>query len=145
MAKVTKKSTDNASDAPDAPTESPYSDEFLESQRALLISERVRYLRSATALKAEADSLFHERDPGDVQFDEESGEGDTLAVERERDLTLAAQARAAVDSIDAALGRLDAGTYGICIHSGLPIPMERLEAIPWALEKVEFKTGAFRS
>ena len=145
MAKTTKKSTAKAADASSASAESPYSEEFLESQRALLISERVRYLRSATALKAEADSLFNERDPGDVQFDEESGEGDTLAVERERDLTLAAQARAAVDAIDAALGRLDAGTYGICIHSGEPIPPERLEAIPWALERVEFKTGAFRS
>ena len=102
-------------------------------------------MQSAEALKAEADSLTADREPGDVQFDEESGEGDTLAVERERDLALSAQARAAVEMIDAALARMDAGKYGICIHSGEPIPVERLEAIPWAAEKVEYKVGSLRS
>ena len=51
-------------------------------------------------LKAEADLLAAEREPGDVQFDEELGRGDTLAVERERDLALSANARMAVDEID---------------------------------------------
>lgn len=144
MAKATKKPTDKTDPGSEAP-EPFFSVEFLESQRALLLSERVRYVRSADALKAEADSLVNERDPGDVQFDEESGEGDTLAVERDWDLALSAQARAAVDAIDAALLRMDAGVYGICSHSGLAIPEERLEAIPWAEERVEYKTGAFRS
>ena len=63
------------------------------------------YTRQAESLKAEADMLMAEREPGDVQFDEESGEGDTLAVERERDLALSAQAQAAVEEIDLALGQ----------------------------------------
>ena len=65
-----------------------------------------------------------------MQFDEESGEGDTLAVERERDLALSAQARAAVDAIDAALVRIEKGTYGICIHSGLPDPSRAARGHP---------------
>lgn len=142
MAKTTKKN-DKASEA--TPVTSPFPQSFLDAQRDLLIKERARYVKSADALKAEADSLMNEREPGDTQFDEESGEGDSLAVERERDLALSAQARAAVDLIDAALGRIEAGTYGICIHSGQPIPEERLEAIPWAAERVEFKTGSFRN
>ena len=76
-----------------------------------------------------------------MQFDEESGEGDTLAVERERDLALSAQAQQAVDEIDAALKRIELGVYGVCVESGLPIPKERLEAIPWASQRVEFKVG----
>mgnify|MGYP005829495333 CR=1 FL=1 len=80
-------------------------------------------------------------DPGDVQFDEESGEGDTLAVERERDLALSAQARQAIEEIDHALAKFDLGTYGICEASGEPIPEERLEAIPWARVQVQYKTG----
>ena len=76
---------------------------FLESQHELLLKERATYLRQADSLKAEADSLAELREPGDVQFDEESGEGDTLAVERERDLALSHQARAAVEEIDHAL------------------------------------------
>ncbi len=114
---------------------------FLDQQRAQLLAERARYLASADSLEAEADALVESREPGDVQFDEESGEGDTLAVERERDLALSAHARAAVDQIDAALRRIDTGAYGICQVSGLPIPKERLRAIPWAAERVEYKAG----
>ena len=84
-----------------------------------------------------------DREPGDVQFDEESGEGDTLAVERERDLALSARALQQVEEIDLALLRIDAGTYGLCRVSGLPIPKERLRAIPWATERVEYKVGGF--
>ncbi|MEI7592610.1 MAG: molecular chaperone DnaK [Actinomycetes bacterium] len=109
----------------------------------MLIAERVTYLGQADSLKAEADSLAELREPGDVQFDEESGEGDTLAAERERDLALSYQARAAVEEIDHALEKIALGTYGICEISGLPIPRVRLEAIPWARERVEYKVGGF--
>jgi RNA polymerase-binding transcription factor DksA len=78
---------------------------------------------------------------GDVQFDDESGEGDTMVVERERDLALSAQARQTVAEIDAALERMAAGTYGYSTVSGAPIPRERLEALPWATVLVEEKVG----
>ena len=87
--------------------------------------------------------LAQMREPGDVQFDEESGEGDTLAVERERDLALAAQFRTQVEEIDHALTKIESGTYGLCEVSGQPIPKERLKAIPWARERVEYKVGGF--
>ena len=114
---------------------------FVEAQKKLLLEERATYLQSATTLQAEADSLLESRDPGDVQFDEESGEGDTLAVERDLDLALSAQARDAVDEIDAALDRIRRGVYGICTTSGQPIPKARLKVIPWATERVEVKAG----
>ena len=59
---------------------------------------------------------------GDVQFDDESGEGDTMVVERERDLALSAQARQTVADIDAALVRIADGTYGYSIVSGSADP-----------------------
>jgi len=114
---------------------------FLEQMKQQLLDERAKYLHSEEEYRAEADALIAAREPGDVQFDEESGEGDTLAVERERDLALANRARQAVDQIDAALERIANGTYGICVASGLPIPQERLRAIPWAAERVEYKVG----
>lgn len=117
---------------------------FVEAQKKLLLEERERYTKSAVTWKAEADSLVESREPGDVQFDEESGEGDSLAVERERDLALSAHARAAVEEIDAALQRVEEGTYGVCTASGKPIPKERLKAIPWAAERVEYKAAGFR-
>ena len=123
--------------------EPPFDDDFIEAQRQELIKERATYTRQSEVLQAEADSLSENREPGDVQFDEESGEGDSLAVERERDLALSQQALAAVAQIDAALKRIEAGEYGICRESGLRIPRARLEAIPWATERVEYKVGGF--
>ncbi|MYI56914.1 MAG: hypothetical protein F4062_07815 [Acidimicrobiia bacterium] len=117
---------------------------FLEEQRKKLLAERARYVRSAETMAAEAAALLDDREPGDLQFDEESGEGDSWAVERERDLALSAAARAAVELIDEALKRIEEGTYGTCVVSGKPIQKERLRAIPWAAERVEYKAGGLR-
>lgn len=120
---------------------SPFGKKFIDQMKARLIEERAKYLHSEEIYRAEADALIEGREPGDVQFDEESGEGDTLAVERERDIALSNQARAAVEQIDAALARVEAGTYGVCVVSSKPIPQDRLKAIPWAAERVEYKVG----
>lgn len=140
---TTSKTTKEEKDAKKGAPKSPFSAKFLKEMREALLSERATYDRQATILTAEAESLTADREPGDVQFDEESGEGDSLAVERERDLALSAQARATIELIDDALERMDKGTYGICVHSGEPIPEERLEAIPWAAERIEYKVGGF--
>ena len=66
--------------------------------------------------------MARDREPGDVQFDDESGEGDTLAVERDFDLARAAAALQTIEEIDAALERIDKGTYGICEYSGSDDP-----------------------
>lgn len=116
---------------------------WLAAQRAHLIEERANYTSSAERLAAEAAELMADREPGDVQFDEESGEGDTIAVERDRDLALSAAARQAVADIDEALLRLDNGTYGLCLAGGDVIPKERLEAIPEASVCVTHKTSMF--
>jgi RNA polymerase-binding transcription factor DksA len=116
----------------------------LKRLRAKLIDERNQQLRQAEELQAEAEELAQERDPGDTQFDEESGEGDTVNVERERDLLLSATARQIVDAIDRALARMDAGTYGVCVPAGRRLSLERLEAIPYAEECVDCKARAER-
>ncbi len=139
--KATSKLKAGSVKAKTKPKAAKFDKKFLTEMKLLLAEERARYVHSAEVLKEEADSLMEDREPGDVQFDEESGEGDTLAVERERDLALSAQARAAVEQIDDALERMKAGTYGICLQSGLQIPKERLRAIPWCLERVEYKAG----
>ena len=116
-------------------------DKFLEEQRALLLAERATYAEQAETLRAEAEQLAAEMEPGDVQFDEESGEGGTMNVERERDLALSAQARAAVDEIDRALAKLETGTYGVCERCGEPIKRARLKALPYAALCIACKSG----
>jgi RNA polymerase-binding transcription factor DksA len=118
-------------------------DKFLLGQVEALKSERVTYTHQAVSLKAEADMLMAEREPGDVQFDEESGEGDTLAVERERDLALSAQAQAAIEEIDLALAKIKEGTYGVCEQCHNTIPKERLRALPYAALCVQCKSAGF--
>ena len=118
-------------------------DKFLSGQLEVLQQERATYTRQAASLRAEADLLVAEREPGDVQFDEESGEGDTLAVERERDLALSAQAAAAVDEIDRAIAKIKDGTYGVCEQCYSTIPKERLKALPFAALCVQCKSAGF--
>ena len=114
---------------------------FVKEQYDALQAERVRLTGQALRLEAEAHQLVEEAEMGDVKFDDEGGEGDTMSVERERDLALSAQAREAIEEIDAALLRIAAGTYGYSVVSGRPLPRERLEALPWSSVLVEEKVG----
>lgn len=107
----------------------------------MLVAERGVYEEQAAALRAEADSLAQEMEPGDIQFDEESGEGGTVTVDRERDLALSAKAKDAVEEIDHALAKIDAGTYGYCENCHKSIPVPRLMALPYARLCVPCKSG----
>jgi DnaK suppressor protein len=129
--------------APVRPKTGPYAKDvkFLEEISDLLAEERAIYQEQATSLRAEADSLALEREPGDVQFDEESGEGGTVTVDRERNLALSGQAALAVEEIDYAAQRVADKTYGYCERCFQPIPKPRLRALPYARLCVACKSG----
>jgi len=129
--------------APVRPKTGPYAKDskFLDEVRELLEADRAIYQEQATSLRAEADSLALEREPGDVQFDEESGEGGTVAVDRERDLTLAAQAQQTITQIDLAISNIADKTYGACDNCHQPIPKARLRALPYVRLCVACKSG----
>lgn len=114
---------------------------FLDQQRQALLEERATYVEQARLLRAEAEALVAEMEPGDVQFDEESGEGGTTTVDRERDLVLSAQALAAVEEIDGALEKIGTGRYGVCEGCGELILRARLEALPFARLCIACKSG----
>ncbi len=116
----------------------------LDRLRQKLLDEKARLRHQAEELTAEAEQLAREREAGDTQFDEESGEGDTVNIERERDLLLSATARQVVEEIDDALDRIKRGKYGVCKPAGRRIALERLEAIPWAQVCVDCKARAER-
>lgn len=141
----TKAAVAKAGPAPSAPVDAPShplpADRWLAKQQQALYSARAERVQEADALKAGADQMAIDAEPGDTQFDEESGEGSTAAVDRERDLALSAQARAEIAEIDVALDKIDEGTYGICDRCAKPIPKARLEVIPWAALCVSCKSG----
>ena len=53
-------------------------------------------------------------------------------LERELAEAGAARARETMADVEHALERLENGTYGRCEGCAVPMPFERLEAIPWA-------------
>ncbi len=119
----------------------PLDAKFVDEMRAALENTREQFAHHADAIKAEADSLA--RDMGaEVQFDDESGEGGTLSMEREQDLMLWAQARASLEEIDEALARVAGGTYGQCLQCGQTITKNRLRALPHAALCIDCKSGA---
>jgi RNA polymerase-binding transcription factor DksA len=126
---------------PEKPGLSPRTIERLQTS---LLEERARHVQQADELAAEAEQLAAEREGGDTQFDEESGEGDTINIERERDLLLSASAQQIVDEIDRALQRIENKTYGLCLPAGRRISLERLEALPYAETCVDCKARAER-
>ena len=54
------------------------------------------------------------------------------AYTKELLMSMSTNDRQLLESIDAALDRIEAGKYGKCVHCGDPIQEKRLEAVPWA-------------
>jgi RNA polymerase-binding protein DksA len=100
--------------------------------RDVLLQERQR-------VKAAIDNL-HEENPGsigdetgeDAVFDNHLADTATVTYDRELDYTLEENSEHVLAEIDAALKRIEEGTYGVCTNCGRPIAPERLEARPWA-------------
>jgi DnaK suppressor protein len=102
--------------------------------RQALVAERARVVAAIEYL--------HEENPGslvDETGDLVSGSADnhpadiaTETVDREIDYSLEGNAERVLGEIDAALQRIEKGTYGRCASCGRDIGRERLEARPWA-------------
>jgi RNA polymerase-binding transcription factor len=97
--------------------------------RELLTGERERIERALSLLRHDDDSEPADAsDPGNLGSDLAQAEFDEGL---EKDL------RDQLASVGRAEERLAAGTYGLSIESGQPIPDERLEIIPTAERTVE--------
>jgi DnaK suppressor protein len=68
---------------------------------------------------------------GEVGFDEEFADTGSFTFARERDLSLAGNARDLIDKVEHALARIDAGGFGRCEACGDAIEAERLDALPY--------------
>jgi RNA polymerase-binding transcription factor DksA len=60
-----------------------------------------------------------------------------LLYEREDELDANARDRKELAQVKRALNRIEQGTYGLSEVSGKPIPIERLEALPYATTLVD--------
>jgi RNA polymerase-binding protein DksA len=97
----------------------------------LLAADRARTLDRLAGLDRELTGIIEAARAANAD-DEHDPEGATIAFEREHAAALAGQARRHLAEIDAALGRLDDGSYGTCAVCGSRIGSERLAARPAA-------------
>ena len=74
--------------------------------------------------------------PGQMTYGSQAAAA-TQVFEQQRDLALRDRAIQQLELVDAALGRLDAGTFGTCVRCGKPIAPARLEALPWAAHCID--------
>ena len=104
-----------------------------ERLRAALLEERERVEKAIANLR--------DGHPGslDDEIEEVAGTNDnnlaqtaTATLGREIDYTLGENSGEILTRIDAALARIDGGTYGTCSTCGQEISAARLEAYPWA-------------
>lgn len=70
------------------------------------------------------------REEIETEADYGLGEGDPTIVEREMAMAMIEEVEGRIKTIEAALQRMEEGTYGICVECGAEIPYERLEIIP---------------
>ena len=62
-------------------------------------------------------------------------------LETQQEQSISANEQALLTEVQAALKRIENGTYGTCVVCGRPIPEKRLEAIPWAAFDVEHEAA----
>ncbi len=109
--------------------------------RELLVEKR-------RAVASALDNL-HRENPGSLEdetgelvsgsVDQHLADTATETLDREIDYTLEEHDERLLEAIDAALARIDDGTYGKCVNCGAQIPEERLEAMPWATLCIDCK------
>jgi DnaK suppressor protein len=103
---------------------------------ALLLAERDRVTDRLGRLERDFASTVEAAHSANAD-DEHDAEGATIAFERQQVAALIEQAREQLRQVEAALRRLDAGTYGICGRCGEPIAPQRLAARPTAALCIE--------
>ena len=102
-------------------------DPLLQDPRAALIAERDR-LRAGVAEAIVA--------PDAMTYGSQAAAASQV-FEQQRDLALRDHNEQHLAAVEAALARLDDGTYGACVRCGRPIAPERLDALPWAAHCID--------
>ena len=93
--------------------------------RDALLDERRRVEHALATLRDEVEEVAG-------TTDNDLAQTATATLGREIDYTLGDNSKQVLSEIDAALTRIEDGTYGTCAQCGGEIPRGRLEAQPWA-------------
>jgi RNA polymerase-binding protein DksA len=109
-----------------------------EQARERLLAERERVVGRLDDLHEDLGRSIEDAIDEDG-FDSHLGDSATETLDREMEQSLEGNAEALLASIDAALARIDEGTYGICTRCGERIDAARLQALRWASKCIDCK------
>ena len=104
-------------------------------QQDKLAELRVALEEQRDNLRKEIADQGGDPDSDDAAIDVERGFADSAhsTAERARVLSVMKALRANLRWVNRALRKMELGTYGTCERCGNPIPIERLDALPWAI------------
>jgi RNA polymerase-binding protein DksA len=109
-----------------------------EKFRELLTAHRAS-AEHAYRVMHDGNSVSLEDETEEETYDNHLADVATATYMRELDYTLEGNVEHVLAEIDAALGRIDEGTYGTCVRCRSTIAEERLEAMPYATMCIECK------
>ena len=108
--------------------------------RRRLTTERQRVQGLIQSIHADGIDESEVDEVGDVPHVTDPADQGSELFEREKDLAILEQLEGDLAEIEAALQRLDEGTYGVDEVTGQPIARDRLEAYPTARTNVDTRT-----
>jgi len=98
----------------------------------VLLEERTRVQAALENLREETAGTLYDDAGEESAYDNHLADTATETYDRELDYTLEENSEHVLGEIEAALSRIEGGTFGVCTNCGEQIPEERLEALPWA-------------
>jgi DnaK suppressor protein len=114
---------------------------YIEKKRRELTKLRDALLKSSTAAEIEEGDLKDAAAGQSREYEDDAQKLDTL----EKDGVLVNRTVERVARVERALAKIDAGTYGFSDVSGKPIPKERLDAMPDAINTIREQEDSERS
>jgi DnaK suppressor protein len=109
----------------------------LERLAKKLEEERTRLEAIITLHEQEREQSRLAEASADRSADPDNVDGGAIEVEMEMDIAMVDNARGLLERVKHAQDRMRKGQYGICEVTGEPIPVARLEALPYATTTVE--------
>lgn len=114
------------------------SEHEIESARQRLAEEQHRVEGLIAAVKGDlGDGTDHETGSELSGYDQHPADAGSETFEREKDFSILESLENELAEIEAALHRIDDGTYGVDEVTGDPIDPARLEAVPTARTNIE--------
>jgi DnaK suppressor protein len=125
------------------PEKTRFSDEELQefrdiiSRKMVIAREELKFLQDQLKIENENGT----DDTGSVYKTMEDGNS---TLQKENNSNLAARQKKFIDSLEAAMMRIENKTYGLCKVTGKLISKERLRAVPHTTQSIEAKNNQYR-